>query len=308
MPAFTIFRSPLPWWNSSMSRQPMIQRIKNILKKYFLILRVRDRFGPASQAAQRQLFLYYQERVAAGNPPLLRDTGLKVFSQHEEDGLLLFIYAVIGMGGKRFLEIGSHDGVNSNCANLALNFGWHGLFIDADREVVERGRRFYSRYPDPWHYHPRFLCAKVTRENINTLVQESGMTGEIDLLSIDLDGYDYWIWDALSVVQPRVVIIETHVEFGMNNIVVPYDPNYVYPGKHPVYHGASPVAMTRLAKRKGYRLVGSNEYGQNLIFVREPLGVSALPEVAVESTLQHPAAKESFKDFEPIRDWEYISG
>ncbi len=286
----------------------MINSVKNFLKKYLLIFRVWDKFSPAAQAAQRQLFLYYQERAAAGNPPALKDTGLKVFSQHEEDGLLLFIFSVIGMGQKRFVEIGSNDGVNSNCANLILNFGWYGLFIDGDKTSVARGRRFYQRYPDPWAYHPQFICHKVTRENVNQLIGEAGLLGEIDLLSIDLDGYDYWIWDALSVVSPRVVIIETHVEFGLNNIVVPYDPDYTFPGKHPVYHGASPVAMANLARRKGYRLVGANDYGHNLIFIKESLGAALIPEVSVESLLTHPSAVESRKDFEPIKDWEYLKG
>ncbi|MEY4594247.1 MAG: hypothetical protein RIQ47_657 [Bacteroidota bacterium] len=286
----------------------MINSVKNFLKKHLLIFRVWDKFSPAAQAAQRQLFLYYQERVASGNPPALTDTGLKVFSQHEEDGLLLFIFSTIGMGGKRFVEIGSNDGVNSNCANLVLNFGWYGLFIDGDKTAVERGEKFYKRYPDPWAYHPKFLCTKVTRENVNQLIGDAGFQGEIDLLSIDLDGYDYWIWDALEVVAPRVVIIETHVEFGLNNIVVPYDANYSFPGKHPVYHGASPVAMTRMAKRKGYRLVGANEYGHNLIFIKDSLNVDLIPEVRVETLLTHPSATESFKDFEPIKDWEYLEG
>lgn len=286
----------------------MIRPLKNLLKKYLLIARVWDKFGPAAQVPQRQLYLYYKDAARRGEVPALKHTGFKVFSQHEEDGLLLFIFAVIGESGKRFLEIGSNDGVNSNCANLALNFGWHGVFIDADRAAVERGQRFYSRYPDPWSYRPRFVCSKVTRENVNALVRDAGLQGEIDLLSIDLDGYDYWIWDALEVVRPRVVIIETHVEFGLNNIVVPYDPAYVFPGKHPVYHGASPVAMTKLARRKGYRLVGANDYGHNLIFVLDPLGSDLIPEVPVESCLQHPSARESFKSFEPIKDWEYLEG
>ncbi|MFM2206378.1 MAG: hypothetical protein RL213_353 [Bacteroidota bacterium] len=286
----------------------MLQAIKNLLKKYLLIARVWDKFNPAAQVPQRQLYLYYREAARRGSVPALKDTGFKVFSQHEEDGLLLFIFAVIGESGKRFVEIGSNDGVNSNCANLALNFGWHGLFIDADRAAVQRGQRFYDRYPDPWSYKPRFICSKVTRENVNALIREGGMEGEIDLLSIDLDGYDYWIWDALEAVRPRVVIIETHVEFGFNNIVVPYDPNYVFPGRHPVYHGASPVAMTRLAARKGYRLVGANDYGHNLIFILDPLGRELIPEVSVDSCLQHPSARESFKSFEPVKDWEYLEG
>lgn len=268
----------------------------------------RHKLSPAVQIQQRSLYHYYRACAKKGTVPPLNETGFKVFSQYEEDGILLFLFAVLGEHAKTFVEIGSNDGVNSNCANLAIHFGWHGLFIDGDEICIERGKRFYAKYPDPWAYKPTFACAKVTRENINELIKTQGFSGEIDLLSIDIDGNDYWIWDALSVVEPRVVIIETHVEFGYNNIVVPYDANYVYPGKHPVYHGASPVAMEKLAKKKGYRLVGSNMQGHNLVFVKNGLGESLVPAVSIESTLQHPSAKESFKLFEAVKDWKYIEG
>jgi len=286
----------------------IVRKIKNFLKKHFYILRVWDKFTPAVQIAQRQLFHYYHDKALVGETIALRNTGFKVFSQFEEDGLLLYIFATIGIANQRFIEIGSNDGVNSNCANFAINFGWHGLFFDGDRAAIERGKHFYSRYPDPWAYPPKFVCTKVTRENVNALISKAGFGGEIDLLSIDLDGYDYWIWDALEVVSPRVVIIETHVEFGYHNIVVPYDPTYYFPGKHPVYHGASPVAMNNLAKRKGYRLVGANNYGFNTIYVRNGFADDLLPEVSVESILQHPSAIESFKLFDEIKDWEYLAG
>ena len=110
------------------------------------------------------------------------------------------------------------------------------------------------------------------------------------------------------MINPQVVIIETHVEFGMNNIVVPYDPNYVYPGKHPDYHGASPIAMEKLGRKKGYRLVGANELGFNFIFVREDLVKSLIPSKEVEDVLKHPSVKECYEKFKPIEDWDYIEG
>lgn len=270
--------------------------------------RSRHKLSPAVQISQRSLYHYYKDCAKKGSVPSLKDTGFKVFSQFEEDGILLFLFAVLGETNKTFVDIGSNDGVNSNCTNLAVHFGWRGLFIDGDEHCIERGKRFYNKYPNPWNYKPKFSLAKVKRENINDIIKKQGFEGEIDLLSIDIDGNDYWIWDALTIVQPRVVIIETHIEFGMNNIVVPYDANYVYPGKHPAYHGASPVAMEKLAKKKGYRLVGSNNYGHNLIFVKNGLGENLVPAVTVESTLQHPWATESFKKFEEIKDWKYENG
>lgn len=282
--------------------------IKNLLKDKFLITKIRNRFIPSIQITQRQLFLKYQRLAREKNLPDLNDTGFRVFSQFEEDGKLLFIFSILGMKNKSFVEIGSDDGINSNSANLYFNFGWHGLFIDGNRKSINRGKKFFKKYPHPWFYNPKFICAKVTRENVNDLILSAGYKGEIGLLSIDIDGNDYWIWDAITIVQPDVVIIETHNEFGMNNIVVPYDADYSYPGKHPIYHGASPVAMTRLARKKGYRLVGANELGFNFIFVKKGLAEKELQEVAVESVLTHPSVNEGYKKFEPIKNWEYIEG
>ena len=282
--------------------------IKNFMKDKFLIAKIRNRFIPSVQIMQRQLFHKYSQLAKKGETPSFNDTGFRVFSQFEEDGKLLFVFSVLGMSNKTFVEIGSDDGVNSNSANLYFNFGWHGLFIDFNRRSIKRGVKFFSKYPHPWYYKPKFVCARVTRENVNDLIEGAGYKGEIGLLSIDIDGNDYWVWDAITVIDPQVVIIETHNEFGMNNIVVPYDPDYSYPGKHPVYHGASPVAMNRLANKKGYRLVGANDLGFNFIFVKNGLADKVLPEVTVESVLTHPSVKEGYKNFEAIKDWEYLEG
>jgi hypothetical protein len=222
--------------------------------------------------------------------------------------MLLYIFSLIGMNNKTFIEIGSDDGVNSNCANLYFNFGWRGLFIDGNPKSIRRGKKFYDKYPHSWFYKPKFVCAKVTCENINELIESNGFKEEIGLLSIDIDGNDYWIWNAIDVTSPQVVIIETHNEFGLENIVVPYDPNYSFPGKHPIYHGASPIAMNKLANKKGYRLVGANELGFNFIFVKNGILDNELPEVSVESLLKHPSVEEGHKKFEPIKDWKYLNG
>ncbi|MBC7889447.1 MAG: hypothetical protein H7Z13_16340 [Ferruginibacter sp.] len=284
------------------------QYLKNFIKKYFYIILLRDKFTPALQVNQRQLFLYYQQCFRENKIIRLSDTGYKVFSQHEEDGLLLFIFAIIGTTAKTFVDIGGNDGVNSNCANFAVNFGWHGLFIDSDKTAVKRGIHFYKRYPDPWSFKPRFVCQKVTRENINPIIEKEGFSGSIDLLSIDIDGNDYWIWDAINILEPRVVMVEAKVEFGFNNVVVPYDPGYSHLTKNPLYNGASPVAFNNLAKRKGYRLAGANGYGHNMIFIKNGLADDYFPEVAVATILTHPSAIESFKDFERVMHLEFIEG
>lgn len=286
----------------------MKQILKHFLKKYFYYFFIRSKFHPSLQILQKQLYLGYRRDLQENNLNKLSETGFKVFSQFEEDGLLLFIFSLIGMTNKNFIEIGSDDGINSNCANLYFNHGWHGLFIDANKKSIEIGKRFFNKHPHPWMYKPKFLIAKVKRENINQLIKGQNFEGEIGLLSIDIDGNDYWIWDAINIVTPQVVIIETHNEFGLNNIVVPYDPDYMAPGKHPVYHGASPVAMTKLASRKGYRLIGANQYGFNFIFIQNELLKKELPTVTVESLLIHKSVSEGYGKFEEIKDWEYLEG
>ena len=252
------------------------------------------------------LYNFYRYSIRQGERFPLKDTGFRVYSQFEEDGLLLYIFAAIGIKEKIFIDIGAGDGINSNCANLALNFGWRGLFIDGNPSNIKKGKAYYENNPDTVLYPPRFAHAFVQAENINQIIQENGFSGEIDLLSIDIDGNDFWIWDALNIVEPRVVIVETHTEFGMNSIVVPYDKEYRYPGKHPDYHGASPVAMQKLAHKKGYRLIGANHYGFNTIYVKNGIGEDILPAVQVETIIQHPRNRERLRRFEPIKDWDYI--
>jgi hypothetical protein len=255
---------------------------------------------------QRLLYNFYRQAISQGGRFALSDTGFRVYSQFEEDGILLYVFAAIGSEHKTFIDIGAGDGINSNCANLAVNFGWRGLFVDGNPLNIQRGKQHYSANPDTVLYPPTFVQAFVQAENINQLIQDNGFAGGVDLMSIDIDGNDYWIWDALTVVEPRVVIIETHTEFGLNSIVVPYDKDYRYPGKHPDYHGASPVAMEKLARKKGYRLVGANHYGFNTIYVKNGIGENILPAVSVGSILQHPRNQERLRLFEAIKEWDYI--
>jgi len=269
--------------------------LKNLLKKYLYAFMVRDRLSPAIQIAQRRQFLYYQDCKRNNSLPDFNDTGFKVFSQFEEDGKLLYIFSLIGMGSKTFVDLGSHDGVNSNCANLVVHFGWRGLFVDGDQTVVNRGKKFYKKHPDAWSFKPHFVQSFITTENVNTIVKPH-FSGEVDLLSIDIDGNDYWVWKALEVIQPRVVVIESQVAFGTEDIVMPYRPDFVADVTSAQLYGVSTAALTRLAREKGYRLVGSNQYGNNLFFVRDGIGEKELPEINVESTLIHPWATEKFVD------------
>lgn len=264
--------------------------------------------GPVIKAQQVDLYTRWRSDYLAGRPlPQLNETGLRVFSQLEEDGLLLYIFSILGMGGRRFVDLGGADGINSNCANLALNWGWSGLFVDGDAQQIARGKAFYASHPDTWLHPPVFCCDFIKAENVNSIIEDSGMVGEIDFLNIDIDGNDYWVWEAIEVVQPKVVMVETHVEFGMEPILVGYNPDYAYPpAGNPQYFGAGVVAMESLARKKGYRLIGANNYGFNTIYIKEGLAEDVFPAVPVDTVLKHPRNKERQKLFEPIKDWEYV--
>lgn len=286
----------------------MIERALGPLEERLTrLIRELPHTSPATKVSQRHLYHYYRRCVEQGAVPSLNETGYRVFSQFEEDGKLLFIFAALGIPSGVCVDIGSGDGIISNCANLILNFGWRGTFFDGSADHIRRGRDYYSRSPDTALYPPQFIQAFITRENINDLLIEAGVPQEFDLLSIDIDGNDYWVWDAMECTSPKVVMIETHVEFGMDSIVVPYDADYCYPGKHPQYNGASPSAMAKLAEKKGYRLVGANDYGFNMIFVRSDLAQGVLPTVPVESVLEHPRNAERYSLCSEIKDWDYIT-
>jgi len=202
---------------------------------------------------------------------LLKLKERKYYSQNGEDGILLYLFSLVGAGEKTFIEFGIEDGVECNAANLALNFNWRGLFIEGSAALAGRARRFYHGRHGCSPERVRIINAFVTRENVNQLFSEHGPHGELALLSIDVDGNDYWIWDAVTAVKPRIVVIEYNASFGANrSVTVKYEPAFDRYQKHPSgwYHGASVKALAKLGERKGYVLAGCDSHGANAFFVR----------------------------------------
>jgi hypothetical protein len=257
---------------------------------------------------QVKLISHYQEMVSRQSSlPCINDTGFRILSQNDEDGIILFLFAVIGTENKLFVEIGTGKGTECNCANLAINLGWHGLFIDGNNQAIEKGRVLYARHPDTWLFPPKFMPAMVTRENINAIISEAGFAGDIDFLSIDIDGMDFWIWEAIDCMNPRIVTVEANGKFGTKSIAVPYKQDWRYePDKHPHYHGASLTAFTNLAQKKGYRLVGANRFGFNAFYVRNDICPELLPEVSVESCRTHFVRQFDDEIFAKISHLDYV--
>lgn len=213
---------------------------------------------------------------------------LRLFSNLNEDGIILKLIASINARKGYFLDIGSNDCINSNCANLAFNFDWKGVFIDADPRLLRIGRRMYHLFGKDREM--KFASQFLSPENIDKLVCQIISTTEIDLMSIDIDGNDYAIWKALETVQPKIVVIENKIEYGACDIVVPSSERFA---SHE--HGASIVSFSKLAEKKGYSLVATNAAGFNAFYMRNDcFRISGLPLLALEDVLNDEKISRSF--------------
>ena len=192
----------------------------------------------------------------------------KVFSQFGDDGILQYLIHETRPEHRTFIEFGVEDYREANTRFLLMNNNWRGLIIDGSQEAMEAVRRDVLH----WRFDLTAVGAFITRENINQLFSENGFRGEIGLLSIDIDGNDYWIWEQIDVVQPVIVTIEYNSVFGSQHAVtIPYDPAFFRTSAHysNLYWGASLRALCLLAEKKGYAFVGSNSNGNNAHFVRK---------------------------------------
>ena len=245
--------------------------------------------------SQARLAALYRSNHSEGEYlPLLKDTGFKKFSQTDEDGLLLYIYSLIGTTNKIALEICAGNGIECNSANLIINHGWSAILFDGNPNLIEEGRMFYSKYRANHIIPPKFVNERITKRNINQLIENSAVTGEIDLMSLDMDGVDYWILNEIIVVQPRVVVVEYQDILGSKKaLTVPYSDDFngwAGPTTNglPNFCGASLRAFQKLLEKRGYRLVGCNELGYNAFFIRADLVSEAIPECKIESCFIHP--------------------
>jgi hypothetical protein len=267
--------------------------------------------SPADKVSQLILLNQFRDLVHGNKPrPGFADVEFRAFSQNGEDGILLYVFGLLGMGGRTCVEICAGDGIECNTANLIVNHGWNGLLFDADKRLVERGRTYYSRLGDTSSLPPQFVNSWVTRENVNALLKQHDFEGPIDLLSLDLDGVDYWIWEAIEVIRPRVVIAEVQCIWGADRAVtVPYSESFKAPvhDRFKVYCGASLPAFVKLARKKGYRLAGVQRLGFNAVFIAEGIGEELLPEVDVDSCVDLPFVAWARRELLPkVSDLEWV--
>jgi len=200
-----------------------------------------------------------------GDPRRLEQYGYKVYSQSDEDGIIDEIFRRIGTTNRTFVEFGVEIGLECNTRYLLEN-GWNGLWIEANPDYVPAIHHHCKSYIQTGKL--KVIEARVTIDNINNLIADSGIRGEIDFLSIDIDGNDYHVYDAISVIEPRVVCLEHNCNYPPpSEWIMPYDPCYQWSGNDPCY-GASIICMEKLAKKKGMTLVGCGLYSPNGFYVK----------------------------------------
>ncbi len=209
-------------------------------------------------------------RMARERPRLetLSSAEFSVFSQWGEDGIIDWLLTRLPGIPETFVEFGVGDYRESNTRLLLFLRNWRGLVMDGSDAHVKsiQDQDIY------WRYDLTAKCAFIDRENINQLIAASGVQGDIGLLSVDVDGNDYWVWQAIEVVRPVVVVCEYNAVFGdLHRISVPYQTDFQRTRAHHsnLYFGASLPALIHLGKQKGYRFVGTNSNGCNAFFVRE---------------------------------------
>lgn len=207
----------------------------------------------------------------------------RISSQNGEDGIIAEIFDRIGTTNRTFAEFGVEDGSECNSAYLARECGWNGVFIEADPQRIAALAARYAGKP------VRIVEAFITAENITSLFAKHAVPRDLDLLSIDIDGNDYWIWEALGEYRPRVVVIEynpTHPP--PERWVMAYDAAHRW--KRDGYYGASLSSLEALGARLGYALIGTNRSGVNAFFVRDDLLAAARFPQRTASEAYHPSA------------------
>ena len=229
-----------------------------------MLYRIRRRLQKSLQWLRGWLYASLILRIHTGLKRPIRDLSAfqrriafierREFSQNGEDGIIHAIFAMIGLTNRFGVEFGVEDGMESNMRYLLTRKGWTGLQMDGHDNPPETGVK------------KEF----ITAENIEELFAKYGVPAEFDLLSIDIDGNDYWIWKAITRYSPRVVIVEynAHIPPGESK-TIPYQPDFQWDKTD--YYGASLAALNKLGEEKGYTLVCTDPHGVNAFFVRTDL-------------------------------------
>ena len=253
--------------------------LKNIVfNKHFKFKRYNNKF--INSIVKFFLHLLFPEVLNVSEPIKLNNFnnfniskfGIKIYSQNEEDGIILYILKHIGVKTKKFIEIGSESGLECNTTNILKYFNWSGVQIEGNKDLHDKAKIQLKKILREKINNVKLVNLLVTKENINKIIKKN-LKKEVDLLSIDIDGNDFWIWKEYKCINPRLVVIEYNSFFGSRiSCTIPYNPKFIWNHKNKKsYYGASLKALEKLGKKKKYTLVGVDKNGVNAFFVRNDL-------------------------------------
>jgi hypothetical protein len=256
-------------------------------KPWTLLLGLKEQVDNIQQALGR---IEARQTVAA-MPGDFAAAEFKVSSQWGEDGIIAHVLHHVTITNPVFVEFGVQDYTESNTRFLLRDKNWSGIVLDGSASNIALIRA------DPiyWRYNLKAETAFITRENIDQLLQAQGLGGDIGLLSVDIDGNDYWVFEAISLISARILICEYNALYGPDAAVaVPYEPAFERTKAHysKMYWGCSLAAWTHVANAKGYALVGCNSNGNNAVFVRRDC-LGALPERTPKQAFRAAKFRES---------------
>lgn len=212
----------------------------------------------------------------------LCEVEFKVFSQWGDDGIIQWLVNNLEFPNKTFIEFGVENYRESNTRFLMMNNNWSGFVMDASESNV--AQIINSEYY--WQYDLQAKTVFVDKDNINHLLLSSGLSREVGILHIDLDGNDYWIWKEIDIISPIVVILEYNSVFGIDRaITIPYDKSFLRTKSHHsnLYFGSSLRALYQLSLDKGYSFIGCNSVGNNSYFVRNDKLNDAVKRISLEN-------------------------
>jgi len=270
--------------------------IRSLLRRFLLSSRYTDVYHARVLHLLSQSFIQSYLATPRNNEERrLLLHGLKVYSQNDEDGIIAEIFSRIGTSSRRFVEIGAADGLENNTVWLLVQ-GWSGTWIEGGPTLAANMRAKFAPLVSAGRLN--VLNEYVTQESASRLSKEGLFTG-IDLFSLDIDGNDYHVMEALEGLDARVVVLEYNAKFPPpHEFVMKYNgsPDYRYDMTD--YFGASLAAWDKLLRKRGYSLVACNITGVNAFFVRSDL---------VEGKFCEPLTPENH--FEPARYWlSFVSG
>lgn len=195
----------------------------------------------------------------------LSEVEFQVFSQFGDDGIIQWLINYLDIPNKTFVEFGVEKYIEANTRFLLFNNNWNGLVIDGDGDNINYIKNDVVSY----FFNLQSIASFITKDNINELIKSRNFDKELGLLSIDIDGNDYWIWKSLENINPVIVISEYNAEFGLNSWTIPYKEDFVWDKVNNMYYwGASLTSLCDLADQKGYSFIGCNSQGNNAYFIR----------------------------------------